>query len=523
MTLITASLPTQVAGIDVNSLTALVVASPNAEKLTSYAPFTLEPLAEVPMSTDEDVALAFETARRAQQRWAQWTPKERARVILRFHDLMLEQRTATLDLVQLENGKARIHASEEFMDVLLTARHYARVAPKQLKPIGHRGVLPGLTSVKEVHHPKGVVGIIAPWNYPLTLAVSDAIPALLAGNGIVLKPDSQTPLTALWAIRLLREAGLPEGLVQVVVGPGARLGPLMVKNSDYLMFTGSTAVGRELAEQCGRELIGCSMELGGKNAMLVLEDADLDRAAEIAVRACFSNTGQLCISMERMYINEKIYDEFVAKFVERVKGMRMHADIAWGADMGSLISQKQFETVVDHVQDALDKGAVALAGGKARPDIGPLFFEPTVLEGVTREMRACITETFGPVVSLYKATSDEEAIDRANDSEYGLNAAVLTRDTKHGRRVAARLRAGTVNVNEGYASAWGTTSAPMGGMGASGLGRRHGTEGLLKYTESQTIAVQRLVAMGPQFGLSDEKWSDFMVGSLALMKKVGMS
>lgn len=523
MTVTTESLPTQVAGIDVNSLTALVVASPNAETLTSYSPFTMEPLAEVPISSDEDVALAFETARRAQRRWAQWTPKERARVILRFHDLMLEHRNTTLDLVQLENGKARIHSAEEFMDVLLTARHYARVAPKQLKPIRHRGVLPGLTSVKEIHHPKGIVGVIAPWNYPLTLAVSDAIPALLAGNGIVLKPDSQTPLTALWAVRLLREAGLPEGLMQVVVGPGSRLGALMVKNSDYLMFTGSTAVGRELAEQCGRELIGCSMELGGKNAMLVLEDADLDRAAEIAVRACFSNTGQLCISMERMYINEKIYDEFVDKFVTRVKAMRMHANVAWGADMGSLISQKQFDAVSDHVEDALSKGARALAGGKPRPDIGPLFFEPTVLEGVTKDMRACITETFGPVVSLYKAANDEEAIDRANDTEYGLNASVLTRDTAHGRKVAARLRAGTVNVNEGYASAWGTTAAPMGGMGASGLGRRHGSEGLLKYTESQTVAVQRLVAMGPQFGLDDEKWSDYMITSLALMKKMGMS
>ncbi len=522
MTLITESLPTQVAGIDVNSLTAQVVASAKAETLTSIAPFTLEPLAQVPISTDEDVAMAFETGRRAQQRWAQWTPRERARVILRFHDLMLEHRNTTLDLVQLENGKARIHAAEEFMDVLLTSRHYAQVAPKQLKPIKHRGVLPGLTSVQELHHPKGVVGVVAPWNYPLTLAVSDAIPALLAGNGIVLKPDSQTPLTALWAVRLLREAGLPEGLMQVVVGPGARLGPLMVKNSNYLMFTGSTAVGRELAEQCGRELIGCSMELGGKNAMLVLADANVDRAAEIAVRACFSNTGQLCISMERMYINEKVYDAFVDKFVQRVSAMRMHNQIAWGADMGSLISQKQLDTVTDHVEDALAKGATALTGGKPRPDIGPFFFEPTVLEGVTREMRACITETFGPVVSLYKATSDEEAIDRANDSEYGLNASVLTRDTKHGRKVAARLHAGTVNVNEGYSSAWGTTAAPMGGMGASGLGRRHGVEGLLKYTESQTVAVQRLMAMGPQLGLNDEKWSDFMITSLALMKKLGM-
>jgi succinate-semialdehyde dehydrogenase/glutarate-semialdehyde dehydrogenase len=523
MTIAQEALPSQVAGIDVNSLITLVVASARAETLVTLSPFTLEPLADVPMSTTEDVTLAFETARRAQKRWAQWTARERARVILRFHDLMLEHRSTTLDLVQLENGKARAHASEEFMDVLLTSRHYAQVAAKHLRTVRHRGVLPGLTSVREIRHPKGVIGIIAPWNYPLTLAVSDAIPALLAGNGIVLKPDSQTPLTALWAVRLLREAGIPEGLVQVVVGPGAKIGPSIVEHSDYLMFTGSTAVGRDLAEQCGRRLIGCSMELGGKNAMLVLADADVNKAAEIAVRACFSNAGQLCISMERMYINEKVYDAFLEAFLGRVRAMRLTATVGWGSDMGSLISQKQLDTVTEHVQDALAKGATALVGGKARPDIGPLFFEPTVLDGVTRDMTACITETFGPVVSVYKVQNDEEAIDRANDTQYGLNAAVLTRDTRHGRKVAARLRAGTANVNEGYASAWGTTSAPMGGMGASGLGRRHGTEGLLKYTESQTVAVQKVVSMGPQFGMDDEKWSQFMTTSLALMKKMGMS
>ncbi len=512
-----------VAGIDVKSLVSQVVASPRAESLESICPFTGEPLAQIPISTEADVDLAFETARRAQKRWAQWTPKERARVILRFHDIMLEHRSTTLDLIQLENGKARAHASEEFLDVLLTSRHYARVAPKKLATVKHRGVLPLLTSVAEIRHAKGVVGVIAPWNYPLTLAVSDAIPALLAGNGIVLKPDSQTALTALWAVRLLREAGLPEGLLQVVVGPGAVIGPSIVDHADYLMFTGSTSVGRQLAEQCGRRLINCSMELGGKNAMLVLADADLDRSAEVAVRACFSNAGQLCISMERMYINEKIYDAFLDKFIARIKAMRLQAGVGWGSDMGSLISQKQFDTVTEHVEDALARGARALVGGRPRPDIGPWFFEPTVLDGVTREMRACIDETFGPVVSVYKVQNDEEAIDRANDTEYGLNASVLTRDTKHGRKVAARLMAGTVNINEGYASAWGTTSAPMGGMGASGIGRRHGTEGLLKYTESQTVAVQRLVGLGPQFGMDDEQWGHFMAVSLSAMKKMGMS
>jgi succinate-semialdehyde dehydrogenase/glutarate-semialdehyde dehydrogenase len=512
-----------VAGIDVNSLISQVVATPKAPTLQSSAPFTLEPLADIPMSTVDDVHLAFEAARRAQLRWMQWTPRDRARVVLKFHDIVLEHRSRTLDLIQWETGKARSDASEELIDVLLNARHFSRVAPRKLARVKHRGTIPLLTSATEVRHPKGVVGVVAPWNYPFTLAVSDAIPALLAGNAVVLKPDSQTVLTALWAVRLLREAGLPEGLFQVVVGPGSQIGPAIVDNADYLMFTGSTAVGRQLARQCGERLIGCSMELGGKNAMLVLGDADLDRAAQIAVRACFSNAGQLCVSMERMYINETVYDAFLERFLARVGAMRMRAQVGWGSDMGSLISQKQVDSVSEHVDDALAKGATALAGGKPRPDIGPFFFEPTVLEGVTREMTACIDETFGPVVSVYRTRSDEEAIDRANDTEYGLNASVFTRDTSHGRRVATRLKAGTVNVNEGYGSAWGTTSAPMGGMGASGIGRRHGTEGLLKYTESQTVAVQRLVHLGPQFGLDDQRWYDMFTRSAALMKKLGVS
>jgi succinate-semialdehyde dehydrogenase/glutarate-semialdehyde dehydrogenase len=227
--------------------------------------------------------------------------------------------------------------------------------------------------------------------------------------------------------------------------------------------------------------------------------------------------------MERMYIHDSVYDVFLEKFLARVGSMRLIAGVGWGSDMGSLISRRQVDTVTEHVEDALAKGATALAGGRARPDIGPLFFEPTVLEGVTREMAAGIDETFGPVVGVYRTHSDEEAIDLANATHYGLNAAVFTRNTAHGRRVAARLKAGTVNVNEGYGSAWGTTSAPMGGMGASGVGRRHGTEGLLKYTEAQTVAVQRLVHLGPQLGLADQRWHDVFTHSAAWMKRLGMS
>lgn len=497
--------------------------SPDAKTIPILAPFTGGHLLDLPLSDEADVDSAMATLRHGQRAWAETPLRERKRVMLRFHDLLMARRDEGLDIAQWETGKARGDAMIELLDVCITARHYARDAERLLRPRRHRGVFPGAVGVLQLQHPKGVVGFLTPWNYPITLAASDAIPALLAGNAALIKPDVQTSLSALWVIDVLHEAGVPTNVVQVVTGEGPVVGPMVTDRVDYVMFTGSTRVGREIAARCGERLIGCSLELGGKNAMIIRADADINRAAEIAVRACFSNSGQLCISMERMYINEKIYDAFVEKFVARTRAMRMHAEVGWGADMGSLISQKQLDTVTEHVRDALAKGARALVGGKARPDIGPYFFEPTILDGVTRDMTACITETFGPVVSLYKVQNDEEAIDRANDTEYGLNASVLTQDTKHGRKVAARLKAGTVNVNEGYGSAWGTTSAPMGGMGASGIGRRHGTEGLLKYTESQTVAVQRLVHLGPQFGMDDEKWSHFMITSLRLMKKMGMS
>jgi succinate-semialdehyde dehydrogenase/glutarate-semialdehyde dehydrogenase len=441
--------------------------------------------------------------------------------MLRFHDLVLQRRDEAMDLVQAETGKARRDALEEVLDIAVTTRHYARDAQRLLRDRRQRGALPVLVGVRQVHHPKGVVGIIAPWNYPLTLAASDAVPALLAGNAVVLKPDVQTTLCALWVADLLAEAGLPADLFQVVPGDGPVVGPMVVERADYVMFTGSTRTGREIARRCGERLIGCSLELGGKNSVIVCADANLDRAAETAVRACFGNSGQLCISTERMYIVESVREEFLARFLPRVRGMRLHARAEWGADMGSLISQAQFDRVRAHVDEAVSRGARVLAGGKARPDVGPYFFEPTVLEGVTEEMALCREETFGPVVSVYSVADEEEAITRANDTAYGLNDSVLCGDRRRGARIAARLRSGTVNVNEGYAAAWGSTRAPMGGMGDSGLGRRHGDEGLLKYTEPQTIAVQRALGFGAPFGWSDERWGEMLARSVGLLKRLG--
>ncbi|WP_461024431.1 succinic semialdehyde dehydrogenase [Thalassiella azotivora] len=509
----------------VAALTERVVASPRARTLTTTAPFTGEALAEVRLSTPEDVALAVESARAAQRDWARRPLRDRAAVLLRLHDLVLAEQADVLDLVQLESGKARAHAYEEVADVALVARHYARRGAGYLRTRRRAALVPVLTVTHEVRHPKGVVGIVAPWNYPLTLAVSDALPALLAGNAVVLKPDSQTPLTALWAVRALSRAGLPDGLVQVVVGDGPTIGQAVVDLADYVCFTGSTATGRRVAARAGERLVGASLELGGKNAMYVADDADVEAAAECAVRVCFASAGQLCVSVERLVLHEGIADAFLAAFLRRVRALRLGTGLDWSADVGSLVSAAQLETVTAHVQDAVAHGATVLAGGRPRPDVGPLFYEPTVLDGVPPSAVCHAQETFGPVVSVYRVTSDAEAVAFANDTDYGLNASVWTADVERGRRVARAIQAGTVNVNEGYAAAWGSIGAPMGGMKASGLGRRHGAEGITKYTESQTVAVQvganQGVGLGAVFGRPPEQWTAAFTGALRAMKAAG--
>jgi succinate-semialdehyde dehydrogenase/glutarate-semialdehyde dehydrogenase len=487
---------------------------------TITAPFTGEPLAELRVTTADDVRLAYDRARAAQEAWAALPVRERAKPFLRLVDAAVDRREEILDIVQLETGKARRHAFEEVLDVSLCSLYYARRASRLLKARRRQGIIPGLTRAYELRRPKGVVGLISPWNYPLSLGVTDIVPALIAGNAVVHKPDTQTCLSTLWAVDLLHELGLPEGLWQVVVGEPAEIGDALIDGADYMAFTGSTRGGRAIAEKAASRLIGCSLELGGKNPMLVLEDADLDKAAEGAVRACFTNAGQLCISIERLYVHANAHDEFVRRFVDRVGAMRLGADRTFDADMGSLTHQRQLETVTRHVEQAREKGATVLTGGRARPELGPLFYEPTVLTGVTADMDLCAGETFGPVVSVYPFTDEDEAVARANDTAYGLNASIWTRDVARGRRIGARIQAGTVNINEGYGAAYGSHDAPMGGMKQSGIGRRHGAEGLLKYTEPQTIASQHIMGLEPPGGMSFERYAALVTGWVKTSKRL---
>ncbi|QOS59077.1 succinic semialdehyde dehydrogenase [Thermobifida fusca] len=501
----------------VQRLTRHVVSSTGRTVVTT-APFTGGPLATLPQSSASDVTEAFRRARAAQREWAQRSPRQRIAPFLRFSDLLLDRQTEILDILQWETGKARKNAFEEVCDAALGTLHYARHAPRLLRRRRAPGAIPLATRTRVNYQPKGVVSVITPWNYPLTLPVADAVPALLAGNAVVAKPDTQTALSALWAIDLLVEAGLPRDLWLVVLGEPAEIGDTLVDEADYVAFTGSSATGARIAQRAASRLIGCSAELGGKNPMIVCADADLDRTVHGAVAACFSNSGQLCISMERLYVHDSIYDAFVEKFVAETKNLRLGADLDYSADLGSLTSQRQFDRVVAHVEDARSKGATVLAGGRPRPDVGPLFYEPTVLTGVDESMTLCAEETFGPVVSLYRFTTEDEAIERANHTPYGLNASVWTRDVARGRRIAERLKAGTVNINEGYGAAFASYGAPMGGMKRSGLGRRHGVEGILRYTEAQTVSSQHVVGLSGPPGMSAETLSRVMTTGIRLMR-----
>lgn len=499
-------------------LASLVSARGGKRSMDVHCPFDDSVIGSLPVSTRDDVAAAFATARSAQADWARTPMQDRTRVLTRFRDLVLDHNTELLTWIQQETGKSRANAFEEVTDVALWAGHLAHHGPGVLKERRRSGAIPVLTRTHERRVPYGVVGIITPWNYPFTLPVTDSLSALLAGNAVVLKPDDKTPHTALRALSLLLEAGLPPGLLQIVLGDGPTIGGEIVEHADHMVFTGSTATGRTIATRCAERLIGVAAELGGKNPMLVLEDADTDRAAAGAVTACFSNSGQLCISVERIYVHDSQWDAFTARFVENVEAMTVRTGCTWDADMGSLISAQQLETVTRHVDDAVRKGARVLSGGRARPDLGPYVFEPTVLTDVQPDMELHSAETFGPVVSLYRVRSDDEAVAAANDTAYGLNASVWSK--RHGPRVARRLHAGSVNINEGYAATWASHDAPMGGVKDSGIGRRHGTDGILGYTQAQTIAQQRLLSIAGPRGLSHERWASLMHAGVRVLSRL---
>ncbi|MFC5728696.1 MULTISPECIES: succinic semialdehyde dehydrogenase [Nocardioides] len=492
-------------------------------KLTEV--YTGDVLVELPQSTPEDIEAAFEEAREAQRLWSQWPVARRLEVFKRAHTLLIDNAHATADLIQAESGKNRRMAIEETCDPPMVISHYLKRAEKLLRPTRRGGPIPFLSSSTEVRTPKGVVGIIAPWNFPFATGLSDAIPALIAGNGVVVKPDNKTALSPLHGISLLEQAGLPRGLFQVVCGEGPDVGPTLIDNADYVMFTGSTATGRVIGERAGRNLIGCCLELGGKNPMIVLDDLDdtgVEEWVDSTAFGVFGNTGQICMHIERIYLPESRYDELKSAFVERARNLTIGASYDFGPELGSLVSVDHRDRVASHVEDAVAKGATVLTGGRARPDIGPAFFEPTVLEGVTKEMLAGRTETFGPVVGLYRYRTVDEAIRLANDTDYGLNASVWSGDIARAEAVAARLESGNVNINDALATAYASKGTPSGGVKSSGVGARHGDQGLLKYTDVKNVGVLKKQVMGARPGQDYDAYVKQMLSSLKLMRKLGV-
>jgi succinate-semialdehyde dehydrogenase/glutarate-semialdehyde dehydrogenase len=469
----------------------------------------------------EDVAARFKIARQHQPKWAALGAKERARILAKLHDLLLAEQNDMMDLLQRETGKSRAHAFEEIAGALGATRYYAKVAPKALRRERARSGAPLIVSAYVDRVPVGAVGVITPWNYPLALTMMDVVPALAAGNAVVQKADNQTALTTRLAAEMAHRAGVPEEIWQVVHGEAAEVGNAITDNADYVAFTGSTATGRLVAERAAKRLIGYSLELGGKNPMIVLPSADIAEACEQAIAGAFGNAGQLCVSIERLYVPQFMLADFEAELKRRVESLVMGSNSSFDTDLGSLSSAAQLRRVADTVTNALAEGGRLVTGGTPLPEFGPHFYAPTVLADLPVSASILRDEVFGPVIALVGYSTLDEAVRLANDTEYGLNASVIG-NPKEALKVAGRLMAGSVNINEGYRASMASMAAPMGGMKASGMGRRSGIGGLLRYTELRTIGVANPGPLRlPTRGHHYKKMAPLMNQLAKVMKRLG--
>lgn len=472
-------------------------------KIQVTAPTADEPIGSIPKLSAADVEAAATRTRSAAADWRAVSVTDRAAVIETFANLVADNQAELLDLVQLETGKSRIDAFEEVLEVPQSADYSAGTASSVLATDARESGLPMLTTAEVQYDPVGVVGVISPWNYPLVLSFTDLIPALLAGNGVVLKPDEKTPFTALRLAELLEEAGLPEGVLTVVTGDGPTVGGSLIDHVDYITFTGSSETGRTVAERAGRNLIDCSLELSGKNPFIVLDDADIEQTVRGAVSGAFTNAGQLCLATERIYVERPRYEEFLDAFVAATTELTLGAPFEYTTDVGSLIDGDQLARVASHVEDAVESGATVETGGNARSDIGPYFYEPTILTDVPDDSLPACEETFGPVVTVEPVESGVNAVEAANSSAYGLNGSVWSSDRSRAKALAGQLNCGTVCINDSHFAGWAAYDAPMGGVGQSGIGRRHGPEGLLRYTEPKTVATSRIGPLGSVPGVPE--------------------
>ncbi|HEV2801560.1 MAG TPA: aldehyde dehydrogenase family protein [Pyrinomonadaceae bacterium] len=468
-----------------------------AEEIISYDPATGEEVGRVPVATTGDVTRAVERARAAQAAWGALSYAERGRAVLRARTVVLDEMDAIAELISRESGKPTAEAlMMELVPTLDLMQYFARRTARLLRAekidIGQYALM-GRSS-RIIYKPLGVVGIISPWNFPWAIPLGEVVMALMAGNAVVLKPSELTPLVGIRIGEVFRRAELPEGLLSVVTGDGRTGAALVEAGVNKIMFTGSVATGRRVAEAAARKLIPCVLELGGKDPFIVFEDADVEAAAQAAVWGAFANAGQACASVERCYVHERIAEKFTRRVVELTRSLRQDTGTREGTDIGAMSSARQREIVEAHVSDAVRQGARVLAGGRRGGNACGTFHEPTVVDKVDHTMELMREETFGPVLPLMTFRTETEAIALANDSPYGLTASVWTRDIGRGVRVAERLEAGTVMVNE-VLYTHGIAQTPWGGVKLSGTGRTHGRQGLLELVSAQHIHVNRLARL----------------------------
>jgi acyl-CoA reductase-like NAD-dependent aldehyde dehydrogenase len=466
--------------------------APPAQKIDVENPATGQIVASVDVVGPDQIGELVERARAAQPGWEALGFEARAQVLKRCQKWVIDNSDRIIETIVSETGKAWEDAQVAEIGYAAPAfGFWAKNAEKYLADERVKTASPFVKGRKLIlrHVPVGVVGVIGPWNYPLTNSFGDCIPAIAAGNAVILKPSEVTPLTALLMGECVRECGLPDGVYQVAPGFG-ETGAAMIDAVDFLMFTGSTATGKKVLERAARTLTPVALELGGKDPMLVCADADLERAANAAVHYSMQNAGQTCISTERVYVEAPVYDEFVSLVTKKVGELRQGAPRGPGSvDLGAVIHPPQSDIVEAHVRDAVDKGARLVAGGK-RSDDGGHFYEPTLLLDVDHTMTAMTEETFGPTLPIMKVADAEEGVRLSNDSPYGLQASVWTKDVAKGERLARRIEAGAVTVNDAQIN-YVALELPMGGWKSSGMGSRHGADGIRKYTKKQAIVVTR--------------------------------
>ena len=449
-------------------------------KLCSTNPATGEVLREFECASAVEVQDAVARARIAQPAWQVISVRKRLAIIEKFQQLLTERKQHIARVITSEAGKPIAEALlTEILVVLDAARFLLQESYGFLReqPLPHGNLATKAKSGRLIREPYGVIGIISPWNYPFSIPATETLAALATGNAVVLKPSELTPLSALELASLLHDAGVPEAVFQVVIGEGQAGAALIESGIDKLIFTGSVSTGRRIAQGAAARLLPLVLELGGKDPMIVLDDADVEVASSGAVWGAFVNAGQACLSVERCYVHRSIYDPFISACVEKTKRLRVGNGADPNTDIGPLIRERQLHTVEQHVEDSRSRGARVMTGGDRLTSLGPNYYAPTVLADVTHEMLVMREETFGPVLPIQPFDSDAEAISLANDSEYGLAASVWTRDRARGEKIARQIKAGTVMVNDAV-SCFGISEAPHGGVKASGIGRTHGRFGL---------------------------------------------